>query len=110
MPKRPALCPITLILFAMLPIAGCSSNDDRLVGLSQESAERQAEQNQAIAKQSHEIAQTAHKLVEADGKARREVIQLQTNLQKDVHSERSNLDRQHEELEGERRQLAQQRY
>lgn len=52
-----------------LPIAGCSSGDDRLVDFSQESAERQAEQNQAIAKQSQEIAQTAHRLVEADGEA-----------------------------------------
>jgi len=102
---------LTVILSLMICTAGCSSSgDERLVDLSQESVNRQAEQNQAIAKQSEQVAQAAHELVEADAKARQEVIQLQVDLQKDAQADRRSLDRQHEDLENERRQVAQDRH
>jgi len=110
MTKRRVVC-LTGILLLMSRTVGCSSSaDERLVHLSQESVKRQAEQNQTIAKQSREIAQASRELVEADAKARREIVQLQTELQKDAQADRRNLDRQHEELETERKQIAQARH
>ena len=100
---------IVLALAPLILAAGCSSNDERLVALSRESLARQAEQNQAMARQSQEIAQAARLLVEADAKARGDVIQLQTDLEKSAQAMRTSLDRQHEDLENERRQLASQR-
>ena len=103
------LC-LTAMLLVVIWAGGCSPSDERLVELSQDSVKRQAEQNRAIAAQSQEIAQAAHKLVEADAQARQELIQLQTDLQRESQAERRSLDRQHESLEHERRQIAQQRH
>jgi hypothetical protein len=98
------------MLFLLLAVAGCGATDDRLVELSERSLARQAEQNQQMARQSSEVAKATRQLVEADAKARQELITAQTQLQSELHTERTSLDRQHETLEGERKELAAQRH
>ena len=105
----PRIRPHPLILTVLILVTGCSPRDDRLHQLATQSLARQAEQNQQMAKQTHEIAQATHELVEADAKACQDVIRLQTDLQTNVGQERASLDRQHEELEKERIQIAAQR-
>lgn len=102
--------PHPLMVLVMTLTAGCSPPDERLHRLAQQSLDRQAEQNQQMGNQTHEIAKATRELVEADAKARKEVISLQADLQKDVGQERSSLDRQHEDLEKERIQIAAQRH
>jgi hypothetical protein len=94
-------------------IAGCESNDPRLVEFARHATEQQARQNdriadqsQAVARQSQELASTAHKLVEQDAAARRELIQAQGKLQGQIHAERSSLDRQRQEVDAERKSVA----
>ena len=107
---HPRLALFLTTLVTSMICGGCGRSDQRLVDLSQENAKRQAEQNRAMAAQSQEIANAAHKLIEADAQARQEIIELQTDLQRQSQIERRNLDRQHEVLENERRQIAQQRH
>jgi hypothetical protein len=81
------------ILTALL--SGCKE-DDQL----QRSLQRQAEQ----------IVGASRQLVEADAKARGELVELQQNLQEGVQTERQSLGRQHQELEAERQMIARQRH
>ena len=98
------------LVFLFLAVAGCGATDDRLIDLSERSLARQAEQSQQMAQQSTEVVQATRQLVEADAQARQELITAQTQLQSDLHTERTSLDRQHETLEGERKELAAQRH
>ncbi len=104
--KNP-LYPIMLIAIAMMaaPLTGCS-DDERLVSLSQESANRQAEQNRQIVRQSEQVAEATHDLVRQDAAARTELIAAQKTLETSLQSERASLDRQRVALAEERRDLA----
>jgi hypothetical protein len=75
--------------------SGCKEDDEL-----QRSLQRQAEQ----------IVGASRNLVEADAKARGELIELQQNLQEGVQTERQSLDRQHQDMEAERQIIARQRY
>ena len=89
---------VTLTL-ALTWIVGCSSDDARLVRLSEESSARQAEQNQQIARQSHETTRATRDLVAADAKARTELIQAQQSMQAELQAERGRLDARREHLD-----------
>jgi len=103
---RPTLQHVIPVTLLLLLIAGCSSDEQLL----QQALERQAEQNTQMARHTQQIVETSRELVEADARARSEVIELQQNLQAGVQTERENLDRQHEELETERQTIARQRH
>lgn len=91
---------------AWITTSGCDKNDDqRLVEMAEQNVARQQEQNRRMTELQREIAQGARHLVEADAKARSELV----SLQKDVQAERAEVGRQRDELESERRQLARQR-
>lgn len=98
-PSGPA-APILLML-----VIGCSSPDDRLAEFAAESMDQQASQNREVSKAHHEVAQGTKRLVEADAKAREDLIGLEHRL----HQERESLARQRDQLETERRELAGQR-
>jgi hypothetical protein len=89
---------------------GCSSADDRLAELSEKSLTRQAEQNQQMVQQTTQVAQATRQLVAADAQARTELIAAQAQLQHDLQTEREGLERNHEVLEAERKELAAQRH
>ena len=63
-----------------------------------------------MARHTQQIVGASRQLVEADAKARSELIELQQNLQEGVQTERQSLDHQHEELEAERQVIAHQRH
>jgi hypothetical protein len=88
-----------------LILVGCSSDDQRLIDLSRQSVDRQAEQNRLVASNNQQVIDATKKLVEADAQSRRDHIQLQQNLQ----TERTGINQQREALEGERREIADQR-
>jgi hypothetical protein len=88
-------------------VVGCSDPpDERIIEMAREQAARQAEQSRLMAKMQNEIMQGSRQLVEADAESRREMILLQRDLQTDQHE----IGRQRDLLEGERQQIARQRY
>jgi hypothetical protein len=101
----------TLILCALAVSAhGCVSEDERLVQLSKQSVDRQAEQNTQIAKQSQHVAEATKSLVKADAEARKELIVAQNTFEQHIQAERSHLNQQFNQLEAERQTLAKARH
>ena len=89
----------TLILTAI----GCDEDENkRLAEMAERQLERQAEQNRQMSELQHEVAEGSRRLVEADAKAREEMVALQ----REVQAERSEIGRQRDTLEDERRDLA----
>ena len=83
-------------------ISGC---DDGATQIAREAANRQAQQNTAMADLNKEVAGGTHQLVEADAQARKEILGVNHELQ----AERTRLDTGWNSLEQERRQIASQR-
>jgi len=94
-----------LLLIVGLITIGCSSDDQRLIEVSRQSLDRQAEQNRLVTTNNQQVIDATGKLVEADAQARRENIQLQHEVQ----SERLAINQQQDHLEHDRRQIAEQR-
>src|SRR5580704_478112 len=101
----PSLPIWTLPTLVGLITIGCSSGDDRLVELSRQSADRQAEQNRLVEVNNRQVLEATDKLVEADAKSRTENIELH----RQIEAERSGVNQQRDVLEQERRQIAQER-
>jgi hypothetical protein len=83
-------------------MSGC---DEEAVRVAREAADRQAEQNTAMAELNKEVAGGTRRLAEADAQARKEVI----GVHRDLQAERARLDSGWDDLEQERRQIAGQR-
>jgi hypothetical protein len=83
-------------------MSGC---DDRAAQVAREAADRQAQQNTAMAELNQEVASGTHRLVEADAQARKELV----GVHRDLQSERARLDTSWNDLDQERRQMAGQR-
>jgi hypothetical protein len=96
--------PVTLIAPMLIMTAiGCDDNENkRLADMAERHLERQSEQNHRMSELQHEVAQGARQLVEADAKAREEMV----TLQREVQAERSEVGRQRDTMEDERRSLA----
>lgn len=95
------LIPIAVML--MLTAIGCDEEENkRLAEMAERHLERQAEQSRQVAELQHEVAEGSRRLVEADAKARQEMVALQRAAQ----AERNEVGRQRDLLEGERRELA----
>ncbi len=105
--QKTARCPPirrALIILGLVAI-GCSSSDDRLVDLSQKSADRQADQNRLVEANNRQVLEATKKLVEADAKGRTENLEMH----RQIEVERSGVNEQRNALELERRQIAAQR-
>jgi hypothetical protein len=106
--------PTQLLLLLLALLTGCDDggtptappSDERLLQLSQQSLERQAEQSSQIARQSQAVIEASSELVEADAQARQELIGVHHDLQ----TERQGLDSQRADLVAEQRLIAEQRY
>jgi hypothetical protein len=83
-------------------ISGCN---DRATQIAREAANRQAQQNTAMAELNKEVAGGTHQLVAADAQARKEMIGVHHDLQ----AERTRLDTSWSVLEQERKGIASQR-
>ena len=99
-------------------VGGCgSSPDERLADLAQQTMteqrkqnDRMADQSQAVVEESHQLAETAKALVEHDAEARRELIAAQQELTSQLNGQQSAIYTGHEQLEQDRREIAQQRH
>jgi hypothetical protein len=99
--------PLVWMLVAVVGVAGCSDPpDERIVEMAREQVVRQAEQSKQMADLQQEIMEGSRKLVEADAESRRETILFQRDLQVDQHE----IGRQRDLLEGERKEIARQRF
>jgi hypothetical protein len=95
------LMPIVAAL--MLTAIGCDEDENkRLAEMAERHLERQAEQSHQVTELQREVAEGSRRLVEADAQARQEMV----TLQREVQAERSEVGRQRDLLEGERRDLA----
>lgn len=92
---------LTMAILSNL-VSGC---DDRATEIAREAANRQAEQNQVMAELQEQVADGSRQLVEADARARHEMIGVHHDLQ----NERSRLDSGWHDLNTEQRQIAGQR-
>jgi hypothetical protein len=102
MPKTRCPAIWTVPTFIALIAIGCNSGDERLVELSRQSSDRQAEQNRLVETNNRQVLEATHKLVEADAKSRTENIELH----RQIEAERSGINQQRDGLEQERRQIA----
>ena len=89
----------------ILAATGCENEDTRLARLAEQYGERQAEQSKQIIELHREVAEGSRQLVEADAKARQEIV----GMHRDFQTERSEIGRQRDELEDDRRYFAAQR-
>ncbi|QGQ24717.1 hypothetical protein F1728_19385 [Gimesia benthica] len=97
---------ITLTLI-LLTGASCSSDENsRVVELATRQLERQAEQNQRMAELQQEVASGSRELVEADARSRQEMV----TLQREIQAERNEIGHQRDQLEAERREIADRRH
>ena len=94
--------PVVLIVTTlMLTMAGCEE-EERLAEMAERHLERQAEQTRLMADLQQEVAEGTRQLVEADARAREEMVALQRDLQADQAA----VGQQRDQLEGERKELA----
>src|SRR3954454_16001789 len=98
--------PATSILLATLPLIATSScTDDRVTQVAREAADRQAQQNTEMAQLNKEVASGSQQLVEADAKARQEIV----GVHRDLQAERSRLDASWRQVQDERKEIAAER-
>jgi hypothetical protein len=95
----------TWIMWILIPLGMINGCDDRATRIAIDAADRQAQQNTAMAELNKEVATGTHKLVEADAQARKEIV----GVHRDLQAERTRLDTSWNTLEEERRQIASQR-
>ena len=99
-------------------IAGCSrSPDERLAEFAQQTMieqsrqnQRMADQSEAIVEESHQLTEAAKELFERDAEARRDLISAQQELTSQLHEQQSAIYTGHEQLEQDRRDIAEQRH
>lgn len=103
--QKMILTPIAVML--VLTMTGCEKDENkRLAEMAERHLERQAKQSRQVTELQREVAEGSRRLVEADAKARQEMVALQ----REVQAERTEVDRQRDLLEGERRDLAANRH
>ena len=113
--RRVVMC-LALLLLGV--VGGCgSSSDERLADFAQQTMteqrkqnDRMADQSQAVVEGSHQLAETAKQLVEHDAEARREMIAAQQELTSQLNGQQSAIYTGHEQLEQDRREIAEQRH
>ncbi len=92
------------LILLILSIAGCDT-DERLVELSREAADRQAERNKEMARVNKSVAEGTKHIVTEHAKGRADL----TTLHQAVQAQQAGVNRQRDALESERRQIAGQR-
>jgi hypothetical protein len=93
---------ISIVATAMSLILATGCSDDRVVQVATRAADRQAEQNDTMARLQDDVAGGTQRLVEADASARHEIV----GVHRDLLAERSRLDTGWNALEEERKQIA----
>ena len=96
---------LTVLGFCLL--VGCDEKDQyrQVAEVAREAADRQAQQNQEMARLNREVVEGTRQMIEADTAARKDAMSVQHEIQ----AERVTLNDGFNELEGERKQIAQER-
>jgi hypothetical protein len=89
----------TIATLILLMIAGC---DDRATQIAREAADRQAAQNQEMARLNREVAAGTKRLVEEDARSREQVM----DAHRDISNERAQMTAGWNALEAERQRFA----
>lgn len=99
---------LTLIILLMQTMVGtaCESEDERVARLATEYADRQTEQGGRVIDLQQELMTGSRQLIEADSRARTEMI----DLQREIQDERRRLDQRYEQLAAERSTVERNRY
>jgi len=110
---------MTAALLILLTVTGCSRDmrDQRLADFAERSMQEQSRQNEHIARQSQavvdesqKLAEAAQQLVESDADARAEMIAAQERLTGHLDQQRAAVNAAYDELEQERKQIAERRH
>ena len=96
---------ITLTLILLIGVSCSSDENARVAELATQQLERQADQNRRMSELQQEVASGSRELVEADANARQEMVTLQREMQ----TERNEIGHQRDQLEAERREIADRR-
>ena len=107
---------VKIAAMIMLIVAGCESRDERLVNFAERAVESQQRQNELIARQSEQVvlesrdlAAAAKEVVTADAQARQELVAAQREFNLGLQVERAGVNHQRDQLEAERRAIADRR-
>jgi hypothetical protein len=94
---------MAIVAMLVLTSSGCDEEESKqMVQMAEKHLERQAEQNRQMSELHRQVADGANRLVEADAKAREEMVTLHRELQ----AERAEVGQQRDVLEEERRSIA----
>jgi hypothetical protein len=106
---------LTLMLIGCRPAP--DMRDQRLANLASESMDRQAEQNKVLARQTEAVLKESQQLIEAskelvlkDAEARQELIAAHENIMSELNEQQAMTDAGRQQLEQDRREIADQRY
>jgi hypothetical protein len=89
----------TIFLLTLIPLIGCSKPpDERLVELSERANARQQAQNEVIARQTEKTAELSVGFIDAEAKARQELLALQQQIVDADAKSRADLQRIHEQV------------
>jgi len=94
-----------LIIAALTGCGGDGAGYRHAAETANKAADRQAQQNSEMAKVNQTVAEGTKRLVEADAQTRKEIVAVH----KDLQAERATLNEGFNELEAERKQIAQDR-
>jgi len=89
-----------------LLVLGCERDDEKVAKVAREAAERQARQNEQMAKLQEHVAKGTQQLVENATKSQNEL----TKLQRDLRDDQAKVSVQRDALEVERQQIATERW
>jgi len=100
-----AVFAVPLAALAVASLSGCS-DDARLARLAERASDRQAAQNQEMARVTRESAEATKQLVEADAQSRKELV----SLQQDLRTDQAGVNEQRDKLEEERKAIVAHRH
>ncbi|QDT93571.1 hypothetical protein [Gimesia algae] len=93
---------LTLTLILLTGVSCSSDENSRVAELATQQLERQSNQNRRMVELQQEVASGSRELVEADARARQEMVVLQREIQ----AGQNEIGHQRDQLEAERREIA----
>lgn len=100
---------IGILMLSIVTLASCDA-PNTLPPIVEDLAKKQAAQQESLTKQSRELSEASRLLVEFDAKARKELVEHQSNVQSHIETQREVVQQQRDSLEGERREIAERRH
>lgn len=96
------------LMLSLLAVGSCNSTETPK--LAEDLLRQQSAQQRSLTEQSKALSESSGKLVEADSKSRKELVELQSRVQTQIEAQRQVVQQQRDSLEEERRAIATQRH